>query len=72
MSYPQLLTPAEKLADAKKLLSLPGIVVICGSTRFMSEMANIDRELTWAGSVVLRPGLNTKEYHPLWADPLDD
>ncbi|MBC9730314.1 hypothetical protein [Streptomyces sp. TRM68367] len=38
MSYPQLLTPEEKLADAKKLLSLPRIVVICGSTRFMTEM----------------------------------
>ena len=42
MSYPQLLTPEEKLADAKKLLSLPRIVVICGSTRFMTEMNEAD------------------------------
>ncbi len=40
MSYPQLLTPEEKLADAKKLLSLPRIVVICGSTRFMRWSSN--------------------------------
>ncbi|NYE44749.1 hypothetical protein HEB29_005760 [Streptomyces fulvorobeus] len=33
MSYPQPSTPEEKLADAKKQLSLPRTVVICGSTR---------------------------------------
>lgn len=38
MPYRQLLTPEEKLADAKELLRLPRIVVICGSTRFMTEM----------------------------------
>lgn len=32
VSSPHLLTPEEKLAAAKKLLSLPRIVVICGST----------------------------------------
>jgi hypothetical protein len=31
VSYPQPLTPEEKLADAKKLLSLPRIVVICAA-----------------------------------------
>ncbi|MEV6161998.1 hypothetical protein AB0L71_08735 [Streptomyces sp. NPDC052052] len=30
VSDPKPLTPEEKLADAKKLLSLPRIVVICG------------------------------------------
>lgn len=49
----------------------PEAVVLCGSTRFMAEMADADRDLTWAGSVVLRPGLNTKEPHPLWAEPAD-
>ena len=44
MSFPQLLTPEEKLADAKKLLSLPRIVVICGSTRFMTEMNEAEAE----------------------------
>jgi hypothetical protein len=42
VSYPQLLTPEEKLASAKKLLSLPRIVVICGSSRFMTEMNEAD------------------------------
>ncbi|MFC8009096.1 hypothetical protein [Streptomyces cinereoruber] len=44
-------------------------VVICGSTRFMREMADADRELTWHGYIVLKPGCNMKEPHELWADP---
>ena len=56
MSYPQLLTPEEKLADAKKLLSLPRIVVICGSTRFMTEMNEADLRETKAGKIVVKPG----------------
>ncbi|MGW0999361.1 hypothetical protein ACWD5V_40070 [Streptomyces sp. NPDC002523] len=55
MSYPQLLTPEEKLADAKKLLSLPRIVVICGSTRFMTEMNEADLRETKAGRIVPNP-----------------
>ena len=51
VSYPQLLTPEEKLADAKKLLSLPRIVVICGSTRFMTEMNEADLRETKAGKI---------------------
>lgn len=39
MSYPQLLTAEVKLADAKEQLGIPTIVCICGSTRFMREMA---------------------------------
>jgi hypothetical protein len=71
MSYPELLTPEEKLADAKERLAIPRIVCICGSTRFMSAMADADRELTWAGHIVVKPGCNMKEPHPLWADPAD-
>ncbi|MGW6570070.1 hypothetical protein [Streptomyces sp. NPDC054975] len=71
MSYPQLLTPEEKLADAKKSLAIPEIVVICGSTRFMEEMADVDRELTFAGHIVVKPGCDMKTPHPLWADPAD-
>lgn len=71
MSYPQLLTPEEKLADAKTRLQIPRIVVICGSTRFMREMADADRELTWAGHIVVRPGCDMKTPHPLWADPAE-
>ena len=71
MSYPQLLTPEEKLASAKYGLSLPPVVVICGSTRFMQEMAEADLELTASGYIVVKPGCNMKAAHPLWADPVD-
>lgn len=71
MSYPQLLTPEEKLADAKERLNIPTIVVICGSTRFMAEMAAADRELTWAGNIVVKPGCDMKTPHPLWVDPAE-
>ncbi len=68
MAYPQLLTPEEKLADAKKLLSLPRIVVICGSTRFMSEMNEADlRETKPEDS---SPGWDMKSPHELWCDPV--
>ncbi|MFI5473161.1 hypothetical protein ACIA6D_23340 [Streptomyces cacaoi] len=69
MSYPELLTPEEKLADAKDRLGIPPIVVICGSTRFMDEMTDADRELTFAGHIVVKPGCDMKQPHPLWADP---
>jgi hypothetical protein len=68
MSYPQLLTPEEKLADGKDRLGIPPIVVICGSTRFMAEMADADRRLTWEGFIVVKPGCDMKTPHPLWAD----
>lgn len=70
MSYPTLLTPAEKLAEAKRGLGLPTIVCICGSTRFMAEMAEADLRETAAGLIVVRPGCDLKTPHPLWAaDP---
>ncbi|MFI6650523.1 hypothetical protein ACIBI8_23315 [Streptomyces sp. NPDC050529] len=68
MPYPQLLTAEEKLAEGKAGLNIPTIVVICGSTRFMDAMADADRELTWAGHIVVKPGCDMKEPHPLWAD----
>ena len=71
MSYPQLLTPEEKLADAKKLLSLPRIVVICGSTRFMTEMNEADLRETKAGKIVVKPGCDMKSPHELWSDPVE-
>ena len=71
MSYPQLLTPEEKLADAKKLLSLPRIVVICGSTRFMTEMTEADLRETKAGKIVVKPGCDLKSPHELWSDPAE-
>ncbi|MFE7586173.1 hypothetical protein ACFU5Y_31905 [Streptomyces gardneri] len=71
MSYPQLLTPDEKLTQAKEGLAIPEIVVICGSTRFMQEMAEADRELTFAGSIVVKPGCDMKTPHSLWVDPVE-
>jgi hypothetical protein len=68
--HPQLLTAEEKLADAKKLLNLPRIVVICGSTRFMTEMAEADLQETEAGKIVVKPGLDMKAPHRLSSDPL--
>ena len=63
--------PEEKLADAKKLLSLPRIVVICGSTRFMTEMNEADLRETKAGKIVVKPGCDMKSPHELWSDPVE-
>ncbi|AWE48496.1 hypothetical protein [Streptomyces nigra] len=67
--YPESLTPEEKLDEAKQLLSLPGIVAICGSTRFMAEMNEADVRETEAGRIVVKPGCDLKSPHPLWSDP---
>jgi hypothetical protein len=54
----------------------PPVVVICGSTRFMAEMAEANLRLT-AGAggrqpaIVLAPACNMKQPHELWADPAD-
>ncbi|MFD3959472.1 MULTISPECIES: hypothetical protein [Streptomyces] len=69
MPYPQLPTPEEQLAEAKKLLSLPTIVVICGSTRFMTEMNEADLRETEAGRIVVKPGCDMKSPNGLWSDP---
>jgi hypothetical protein len=71
MSHPQLTTPAEKLAEAKKLLSLPRIVVICGSTRFMTEMNEADLRETKAGKIVVKPGCDMKSARELRSDPAE-
>lgn len=71
MSNPPQLTPEEKLADAKKLLSLPHIVVICGSTRFMTQMNEADLRETAAGRIVVKPGCDMKTPHALWSDPVE-
>ncbi|KIQ65812.1 hypothetical protein TR51_18915 [Kitasatospora griseola] len=69
MSNPRPLTPEERLADAKKLLGLPRVVVICGSTRFMAEMAEADLRETVAGRIVVKPGCDMKSPHGLRSDP---
>ncbi|MFB7048616.1 hypothetical protein ACFCX7_20970 [Streptomyces microflavus] len=71
MAYPQQLTPEEKLADAKRLLSLPRIVVICGSTRFMPEMNEADLRETEAGRIVVKPGCDPKSPHGFRSGPVE-
>ncbi|AVH93770.1 hypothetical protein C5L38_00710 [Streptomyces sp. WAC00288] len=71
MSHPQPLTPGERLADAKAQLGLPRIVVICGSTRFMTEMAEADLRETHAGKIVVKPGIDMKSPHALRSDPVE-
>ncbi|MFG3527455.1 hypothetical protein ACGF8B_11980 [Streptomyces sp. NPDC047917] len=71
MSYPQPGTPEEKLADVKQQLGLPRIVVICGSTRFMTEMTEADLRETKAGRIVVKPGCDMKSPHEFWSDPVD-
>ncbi|MYV42359.1 hypothetical protein GT030_26710 [Streptomyces sp. SID1328] len=71
MPYPQPLSPEEKLAEAKRLLGLPRIVVICGSTRFMTEMNEADLRETAAGKIVVKPGCDVKSPHELWSDPAE-
>ncbi|MFF4456630.1 hypothetical protein [Streptomyces goshikiensis] len=63
--------PEEKLAAAKKQLSLPRIVVICGSTRFMIEMAEADLRETKAGKIVVKPGFDMKAPRGFWSDPVE-
>ncbi|MFE9882655.1 hypothetical protein [Streptomyces sp. NPDC005784] len=69
----QLTTPEAKLADAKKQLSLPDIVVICGSTRFMAEMAEAELRETTArpAKIVVKPACDLKSAHELWSDPVE-
>ena len=69
MPHPEPFTPEAKLAEAKELFSLPRIVALCGSTRFMAEMNEADVRETEAGRIVVKPGCDLKSPHPLWSDP---
>ncbi|MFD8598195.1 hypothetical protein ACFV1L_24645 [Kitasatospora sp. NPDC059646] len=64
-------SPEERLSQAKRQLRLPPIVVICGSTRFMTEMAEADLRETMAGRIVVKPGCDLKSPHELWSDPAE-
>jgi len=71
MSYPKLSSPEEKLAEAKTGLNINDIVVLCGSMRFAAEMAEVAvHESVLRHSLVLKPDVNMKREHPLWADPV--
>ncbi|GGV27018.1 hypothetical protein GCM10010495_48830 [Kitasatospora herbaricolor] len=71
MSSPQVITPVDQLAEAKRQLGFPRIVVICGSTRFMAEMAEADVRETKAGRIVVKPGCDLKSPHAMWSDPVE-
>ncbi|WP_432105903.1 hypothetical protein [Streptomyces sp. bgisy091] len=71
MASAQLSTKVAKLADAKKQLNIPRIVVICGSTRFMAEMSEAEVRETEAGLIVVKPGCDLKSPNPLWSDPVE-
>lgn len=71
MSYPQLLTAEEKLAQGKTALGIRDVVVLCGSMRFAADMAEVAIEQSVAGALVLKPDCNMKHPHPLWADPVE-
>lgn len=71
MSYPQLLTAVEKLAQGKAGLNIRDVVVLCGSMRFAADMAEVAIEQSVAGALVLKPDCNMKIAHPLWADPAE-
>jgi hypothetical protein len=71
MSYPELLSPEEKLADAKTRLGINDVVVLCGSMRFADEMAEVAITESVAGALVLKPDCNMKLPHRLWADPVE-
>ncbi|MGW1534447.1 hypothetical protein [Streptomyces aureus] len=47
----------------------PQIVVLCGSTQFWEQLAEANLYETAAGHIVLAPGCNMKEPHPLWQNP---
>lgn len=72
MSYPELLDPTEKLADAKRRLGIKDVVVLCGSMRFADQMAEVAvEESVLRRALVLKPDVNMKLAHPLWADPAE-
>jgi hypothetical protein len=50
-------------------LTPPRVVCLCGSTRFWPELAEANVRETANGAVVLAPGCDLKQDHPLWADP---
>ncbi|WP_331736846.1 hypothetical protein OG426_55505 (plasmid) [Streptomyces canus] len=47
----------------------PPIVALCGSTRHWDALAEANLYETAAGRIVLAPGRNMKQPHPLWEDP---
>lgn len=46
----------------------PTIVVLCGSTAYWDQLTEAALYETAAGRIVLAPGCNMKQPHPLWSD----
>jgi hypothetical protein len=69
-----VVAPADKLAEAKRQLGFPGIVVMCGSTRFMAEMAEAELRETTArtAKIVVKPECDLKSQHELRSDPVEN
>ncbi|MFI1585608.1 hypothetical protein [Embleya sp. NPDC020630] len=61
--------PARPDSEQRPAPVRPWVVCLCGSTRFMAELARETERLTLAGAVVLAPGVSMKAPSPLWADP---
>ncbi|MEV6532842.1 hypothetical protein AB0M86_25180 [Streptomyces sp. NPDC051639] len=49
-------------------VSRPPIVVLCGSTTYWDQLAEAALYETAAGRIVLSPGCNMNQPHPLWSD----
>ncbi|MFE3268064.1 hypothetical protein [Streptomyces sp. NPDC059215] len=49
-------------------ISRPPIVVLCGSTTYWDQLADAALHETVAGRIVLAPGCNMRQPHPLWSD----
>lgn len=71
MSYPELLSPEEKLTNAMRRLGIHDVVVLCGSMRFADQMAQVAITESVYGALVLKPDCNMKLPHRLWADPVE-
>lgn len=52
----------------RSVTSRPTIVVLCGSTTYWDQLAEAALYETAAGRIVLAPGCNLKQPHPLWSD----
>ncbi|MEV6533682.1 hypothetical protein AB0M86_29490 [Streptomyces sp. NPDC051639] len=47
----------------------PPIVVLCGSITYWDQLTEAALYETAAGRIVLAPGCNMNQPHPLWSDP---
>ncbi|WP_436318682.1 hypothetical protein [Streptomyces nodosus] len=53
---------------ANSTASRPSNVALCGSTRYWEQLAEANLYETAAGRIVVAPGCNMEQPHPLWED----